>query len=85
MRLERQLPAKGKLKDAEDNIVRNCIRIAFDCRTKSNRIEGTLLFDLSNISDDNNKIIVMRTSSHLQTMIQCCHQLYFQTSHGCHM
>jgi hypothetical protein len=50
-----QLPAKGKLKDAEDNTVRNCIRIAFDCRTKSNRIEGTLPYDLSNISDDNNK------------------------------
>jgi hypothetical protein len=50
-----QLPAKGKLKDAEDNTVRNCIRIAFDCRTKSNRIEGTLPFDLSNISDNNNE------------------------------
>jgi hypothetical protein len=50
-----QLPAKGKLKDAEDNTVRNCIRITFDCRTKSNRIEGTLPFDLSNISDNNNK------------------------------
>jgi hypothetical protein len=50
-----RLPAKGKLKDAEDNTVRNCIRITFDCRTKSNRIEGTLLFDLSNISDNNNK------------------------------
>jgi hypothetical protein len=33
-----QLPAKGKLKDAEDNLVRNHIRIAFDCRTKFNRI-----------------------------------------------
>jgi hypothetical protein len=50
-----QLPAKGKLKDAEDNTVRNHIRIAFDCRTKSNRIEGMLPFDLSNISDNNNK------------------------------
>jgi hypothetical protein len=50
-----QLPAKGKLKDAEDNTVRNCIRIAFDCRTKANKIEWTIPFDLSNISDDNNK------------------------------
>jgi hypothetical protein len=50
-----QLPAKGKLKDAEVNTVRNCIRIAFDCNTKSNRIEGTIPFDLSNTSDDNNK------------------------------
>jgi hypothetical protein len=50
-----QLPAKGKLKDSEDNTVRNRIRIAFDCRTKSNRIEGALPFDLSNISDNNNE------------------------------
>ncbi len=35
--------------------MRNGIRIAFDCRTKANRIEWTLRFDLSNISDDNNK------------------------------
>ncbi len=35
--------------------MRNCIRIAFDRRTKSNRIEGMLPFDLSNISDDNNE------------------------------
>ncbi len=50
-----QLPAKGKLKDAENNSVRNRIRITFDCRTKANRIEWTLPFDLSNISDDNNE------------------------------
>ncbi len=35
--------------------MRNRIRIAFDCRTKSNRIEGMLPFDLSNISDNSNK------------------------------
>jgi hypothetical protein len=68
-----QFPAKGKLKDSEDNTVRNCIRIAFDCRTKSNRIERTLPFDLSDISDNNNKGNNWSTSSHLQMRIQCCH------------
>ena len=37
-----QLPTKGKLNDTEDNTVRNRIRLV------SNKIEGTLPFDLSN-------------------------------------
>jgi len=48
-----QLPAKGKLKDAEDDTVRNRIRLAFDCRTMSNKIEGMLPFDLSDQADKN--------------------------------
>ena len=47
-----QLPAKGKLKDAEDDTVRNRIRLAFDCRTMLNKIEGTLPFDLSDQADE---------------------------------
>ncbi len=31
-----QLPAKGKLKDAEDDTVRNRIRLAFECKTMPN-------------------------------------------------
>ena len=48
-----QLPAKGKLKDAEDESVRNRIRLAFECRTMPNQIEGTLPFDLSGEADEN--------------------------------
>ena len=48
-----QLPAKGKLKDAEDDTVRNRIRLAFECRTMPNQIEGTLPFDLSGEEDKN--------------------------------
>ena len=48
-----QLPAKGKLKDVEDDTVRNRIRLAFDCRTMPNQIEGTLPFDLSGEADEN--------------------------------
>jgi hypothetical protein len=48
-----RLPAKGKLKDAEDDTVRNRIRLAFDCRTMQNQIEGTLPFDLSGEADKN--------------------------------
>ena len=47
-----QLPTKGKLNDAEDNTVRNRIRLAFDCRTMPNKIEVTLPFDLSNQADE---------------------------------
>ena len=47
-----QLPAKGKLKDAEDDTVRNRIRLAFDCRTMPNKIEGALPFDLSDQADE---------------------------------
>ena len=36
-----QLPAKG------NDTVRNRIRLAFDCRTMPNQVEGTLPFDLS--------------------------------------
>ena len=46
-----QLPAKGKLKDTEDDTVRNRIRLAFDCRTMPNIIEGALPFDLSDQAD----------------------------------
>jgi hypothetical protein len=48
-----QLPAKGKLKDAQNDTVRNRIRLAFDCRTMPNQIEGTLPFDLSGKADEN--------------------------------
>ncbi len=50
-----QLPAKGKLKDVEDDddTVRNRIWLAFDCRTMPNQIEGTLPFDLSGEADEN--------------------------------
>ena len=48
-----QLPAKGKLKDVEDDTVRNRIQLAFDCRTMQNQIEGTLPFDLSGEADKN--------------------------------
>ena len=52
--IKSQLPAKGKLKDAkQDETVRNRIRLAFDCRTMSNKIEGTLPFDLSDQADKN--------------------------------
>jgi hypothetical protein len=50
--IKSQLPTKGKLKDAEDNTVRNRICLAFNCRTMPNKIEGALPFDLSD-SDDN--------------------------------
>jgi hypothetical protein len=46
-----QLPSKGTLKDAEDNTVRNRIRVAFDCRECPNKIEGVLPFDLSTDMD----------------------------------
>ena len=46
-----QLPAKGKLKDTEDDTVRNRICRAFDCRTMPNIIEGALPFDLSDQAD----------------------------------
>ena len=48
-----QLPAKGKLKDTEDDTVRNRIRLAFECRTMPNQIEGTLPFYLSGEADKN--------------------------------
>jgi len=41
------------VKDAEDDTVRNRIRLAFDCRTMQNQIEGTLPFDLSGEADQN--------------------------------
>jgi hypothetical protein len=43
-----QLPAKGNLKDAEDNTVRNRIRIACECRMTTIKIKDALQFDLSN-------------------------------------
>ena len=50
--MKSQLPAKEKLKDAEqDETVRNRIRLTFDCRTMPNKIEGTLPFDLSDQAD----------------------------------
>ena len=36
--IKSQLPAKGKLKDAEDDTVRNRICLAFDCRTMPNKL-----------------------------------------------
>ncbi len=51
--IKSQLPTKGKLKDAEDHTVRNRIRLAFDCRTMPNKIEGMLPFNLSDQADDN--------------------------------
>ena len=52
--IKSQLPAKGKLKDVEqDETVRNRICLAFDCRTMPNKIEGTLPFDLSDQADEN--------------------------------
>ncbi len=48
-----QLPAKGKLKDTENDTVRNRIWLAFECRTMPNQIEGTLPFDLSGEADKN--------------------------------
>ncbi len=48
-----QLPTKGKMNDAEDKTVRNRICLAFDSRTMPNKIEQTLLFDLSDQADDN--------------------------------
>jgi hypothetical protein len=52
--IKSQLPAKGKLKDAEqDEIVRNRIRLAFDCRTMPNKFEEMLPFDLSDQADKN--------------------------------
>ncbi len=42
-----QLPSKGSLKEAEDNMVRNQIRVAFDCRECPNKIKGVLPFDIS--------------------------------------
>ncbi len=52
--IKSQLPAKGKLKDAEDDTMRNRIHLAFDCRTSMpNKIEGTLPFDLSDQVDAN--------------------------------
>ncbi len=47
-----QLPAKGNLKDAVDNTVRNRIRLAFECRMMSNKVEGMLPFDLSERPDE---------------------------------
>ena len=47
-----QLPTKGKMNDAEDKTVRNRICLAFDSRTMPNKIEQTLLFDLSDQADD---------------------------------
>jgi hypothetical protein len=43
-----QVPTKGNLKEAEDNTVRNIIRVAFECRMTINKIEDVLPFDLSN-------------------------------------
>ncbi len=42
-----QLPSKRSLKEAEDNTVRNRIRVAFDCRESPNKIKGVLPFDVS--------------------------------------
>ncbi len=42
-----QLPAKGKLKDAKGDTLKNRIRLAFDCRMMPNKIEVVLPFDLS--------------------------------------
>jgi hypothetical protein len=50
-----QLPSKGTLKDAEENTVRNQIRVAFDCRECPNKIKGVLPFDLSmDIDEEDN-------------------------------
>ena len=52
--IKSQLPAKGKLKDAEqDETASNRIWLAFDCRTMPNIIEGTLPFVLSDQADKN--------------------------------
>ena len=48
-----QLPSKGSLKDAEDNTVRNRIRVSFDCRESPNKIKGVLPFDVSTNLDNN--------------------------------
>ena len=42
-----QLPAKGTLKEEENDTVRNRIRVAFECRMMTNIIEGMLPFNLS--------------------------------------
>jgi hypothetical protein len=41
-----QLPTKGNLKEAEDDTVRNRIRIAFECRMMINKFKDVLPFDL---------------------------------------
>jgi hypothetical protein len=50
-----QLPAKGKLKDAKNDTLKNRIRLAFDCRMMPNKIEVMLPFDLSNEQPYDNK------------------------------
>jgi hypothetical protein len=47
-----QLLSRGSLKDAQDNAVRNRIRVAFDCRESPNKIKGVLPFDLSKDFDN---------------------------------
>jgi hypothetical protein len=41
------LPTKGTLKEAENDTVRNRIRVAFECRTMTNIIKGMRPFNLS--------------------------------------
>jgi hypothetical protein len=50
-----QLPVKGNLNDAKSNTdpaTRNRIRVAYDCRSSPNIIEGILPHDLSEVADD---------------------------------
>jgi hypothetical protein len=53
-----QLPTTGNLKEAEDNTVRNRIRVAFECRMMINKIKDVLPFDLSNQYKEKIKIIM---------------------------
>ncbi len=78
-----QLLAKGKLKDAKDDTLKNRIRLTFDCRMMPNKIEAVLPFDLSDEQPYDNKaenIVFIR--SHLPMMKQFSQQNYLVIHRG---
>ncbi len=75
-RSKSQMPTKGKLKDAEDNTVRNRIKLHLTVGQKPTELNGhyPLIYPIFQMTTMKEMFGVCM-SSHLQTTIQSCHRL----------